>query len=342
MQRKNEHGNGLSRRELLAYTGALGSTFLAAQGLAPAGAAETKPAEPVKAGLQKQYNMKKSINLWALPYPDKMSLKECFTLCKDAGFDGVEVNYALEGDVSPEAGDKQIQAIGQMARDLGLAISGMCSFLFWPYSMTHEDPKRREKGIELATDMIRAARLLGTKNLLVVPGAVYVPWIKDAPPVPPDVCDRRARAAMRRLIPKAEEAGVSLNVENIFANGYLHSPQEMVQFVDSFDHDLVQIHFDTGNIMQYHFPEHWIGLLGRRIKNVHLKEFSKRLHEFSVDAFRTLLDGTTNWPAVLAALDKIGYRGYLTFEYFNPFPHYPEALAYQTSDAMDRMLGRKN
>ena len=54
----------------------------------------------------------------------------------------------------------------------------------------------------------------------------------------------------------------------------------------------------------------------------------------------TLLDGTTNWPAVIEAFDRIGYRGYLTFEYFHPFPHYPEALVYQTSDALDRILGR--
>ena len=28
-------------------------------------------------------------------------------------------------------------------------------------------------------------------------------------------------------------------------------------------------------------------------------------------------------------------------EYFNPFPHWPEAIVYHTSDALDRMLGRK-
>ena len=31
--------------------------------------------------------MKKSINLWALPYPQKMTLKQCFELCRDAGFE---------------------------------------------------------------------------------------------------------------------------------------------------------------------------------------------------------------------------------------------------------------
>ncbi|MBN2477466.1 MAG: sugar phosphate isomerase/epimerase [Pirellulales bacterium] len=326
----------------MAYTAAFGSAFVAAQGLAADTSAETPAEAPAsQTAPSKRYDMKKSINLWALPHPDKMSLKECFQLCKDAGFDGVEVNYALEGELSPEVSEADIRTIGQTARKMGIEISGLCSFLFWPYSLTHHDPQRRKRGVELASKMIRAAWLLETPNLLVVPGAVYVPWLAEDPPVPHDVCDRRARDAVRQLIPEAEKAGVYLNIENIFANGFLHSPQEMNAFVDSFQSEHVRVHFDTGNIMQYHFPEHWIPMLGKRIRNTHLKEYSKRAHEFNLNAFRPLLDGTTDWPRVIASLDQIGYRGYLTFEYFNPFPHWPEALVYQTSDALDRMLGRK-
>ena len=331
----------LSRRELLGYSATFGSAFLAAQGLIAGEQEAAGDATATRQPTGKRYDMKKSINLWALPYPQKMSLKDCLQLCKDAGFDAVEVNYALDGDLSPETSDADIKKIGQMAQQIGIEISGVCSFLFWPYAFTHEDPERRKKGVELAEQMIKAARLLGTENLLVVPGSVYAPWIPDEPPVPHDVALTRATSAVKSLIPTAEKHGVYLNMENIFANGFLHSPQEMNAFVDGFQNDHVKVHFDTGNIMQYHFPEHWIPLLGQRIKNIHLKEYSKKVHEFNLNAFRLLLDGTTNWPAVLAALDQIGYRGYLTFEYFNPFPHWPEAIVYHTSDALDRMLGRK-
>ena len=44
--------------------------------------------------------------------------------------------------------------------------------------------------------------------------------------------------------------------------------------------------------------------------------------------------------AVMDALEGQGYEGYVTFEYFHPYQHYPEALIYQTSDSLDRMLGR--
>ena len=52
----------------------------------------------------------------------------------------------------------------------------------------------------------------------------------------------------------AEKHQVHINIENIFANGYLFSPQEMNDFVDGFGSQHVQIHFDTGNIMHYQFP----------------------------------------------------------------------------------------
>jgi L-ribulose-5-phosphate 3-epimerase len=282
--------------------------------------------------------MKKSINLWAFPHPEKMSLEQCFELAAKAGFDAVEVNYELEGYLSPATSDRDVEAIGKLAHRSGLAISGICTLLQLAYPLTAADPARRARGLELTGGMIRAAALLGTENVLVIPGVVSIAWPKDTEPVPNDVCDRRAREAVGQLIPLAEQAGVYLTIENIFANGYLLSPGEMIEFVDSFHHDRVRILFDTGNIMQYQFPEHWIPLLGRRIQNVHFKEYNKRSGEFNLESFRTLLDGTTNWPAVMTALDAIDYRGYLTFEYFHPFQHWPEALIYQTSAALDLML----
>src|SRR6185437_10545715 len=290
------HSPRIDRRDVLLSALAAGGVALAASekaSAAPAVQPDSRRASP------RRYDMKKSINLWAFPYPQRMTLRECLQLAKDAGFDGIELNYDLENDLSPKSGAKEYQAIRKMAAEIG------------------------------------------TENLLVVPGAVGIPWIKDHDPVAADVCDRRAREAIAKLVPKAEKLGVYLNIENIFFNGYLLSPQDMNAFVDSFHSKHVRVHFDTGNIMLFQFPEHWIPILGPRIKNIHLKEFTKKGTDHSLESFRPLLDGTTNWPAVTEALDKIGYRDYLTFEYFHPFPHYPEALIHQTSDALDRILGRK-
>ena len=326
-----------SRRS--AFKMAIGATGLATVGTNNTTAKEKL--DPLKSS-PKKFAMKKSINLWAFPYPDKMNLRECLQLAKDAGFDGIELNYDLESDLSPKSGPKDFQEIRKMAEEIGIAISGLCSFLFWPYPLTSNNPSERKRGMELAGLMTEAAHHLGTENLLVVPGAVHMPWREDHEPTPNDICDQRAKEAIGKLIPKAEKLNVHLNMENIFFNGYLLSPDEMIRFVDGFNSEHVHVHFDTGNIMLFQFPEHWIRILGNRIRNVHLKEFTKKGTDHSLESFRPLLDGTTNWPSVMEAFNEIDYNGYLTFEYFHPYPHYPEALIYQTADSLNRMLGTKN
>jgi hexulose-6-phosphate isomerase len=308
------------------------------------GCATAAPAtSPVPAPVlpPKRYAMKKSIKLWAFPYPQKWTLRQCLQIAKDAGFDAVELNYDLESDVSVKAGPKELAEVRKMAEEIGIAISGLCSFLFWPYPLSSNDGAKRSRGMELASKMIEAAGALGTENLLVVPGAVCIPWRDDHEPVPNDVCEQRAKEAIGKALPLAEKMKVSLNMENIFFNGFLMTPMEMAAFVDSFHSERVNVHFDTGNIMEYQYPEHWIRILGKRIRNVHLKEYTKKGTDHSLEAFRPLLDGTTNWPAVLESFEQTGYTGYLTFEYFHPYLHWPEALVYQTSDSLDRMLGRK-
>lgn len=320
----------IDRRKVLA-----GSAMAATALLTGAGKEEAAVTKP------RRYAMKKSINLWAFPYPEKMNLEQCLRLAKSAGFDAIELNYDLDYDLSPKSGAKEYAAIRALADKIGIQISGLCSFLFWPYPLTANDNAKRARGFELAAKMTQAAHDLGVENLLVVPGAVNIPWRTDYEPVPNDVCDKRAREAIAKLLPNAEKLKVKLNIENIFFNGYLMTPGEMIDFVDSYKSEYVKVHFDTGNIMMFQFPEHWIKMLGKRIQNVHLKEYTKKGTDYSLETFRPLLDGTTNWPAVMESFEQTGYRGYLTFEYFHPYSHFPEALIYQTADSLDRLLGIK-
>ncbi|OYP38306.1 Fe-S cluster assembly protein HesB [Rhodopirellula sp. MGV] len=270
-----------------------------------------------------------------------MSLEECLQLAKDAGFDGIELNYDLDNDLSPKASPKDFLRIRRLADRIGIEISGLCSFLFWPYPLTSLDDTKRNRGIELAGMIGDAAAAMNVENVLVVPGAVHIPWRDDHDPVPNDVCEKLAREAIGKLVPSAEKNGVSLNMENIFFNGFLMTPMEMNDFVDGFGSDHVQVHFDTGNISMFQHAEHWVPILGERTKNIHFKEFTKKGTDYSLETFRPLLDGTTNWPALMQELDKLDYQGYVTFEYFHPYPHYPEALVYQTSDSLNRILGRE-
>lgn len=329
----------IRRRDAL-LSGLAAATLIATDASAASGSEQQPAVVDDRARSPKRYRAKKSINQWAFPYPQRMNLEECMQLAKNAGFDGIELNFDLENDLSPEASAKDYAAIRQMADRIGIEISGLCSFLFWPYPLSSNDPQKRTRGIELAGLMAEAAYQLGAKNLLVVPGAVHIPWRDDHEPVPNDVCETRAREAIGKLVGPAEKRGVSLNMENIFFNGFLMTPMEMNDFVDGFGSPNVQVHFDTGNISMFQHAEHWVPILGERTQNIHFKEYTKKGTDYSLETFRPLLDGTTNWPGVMDALETLNYDGFVTFEYFHPYPHYPEALVYQTSDSLDRILGR--
>ena len=76
-------------------------------------------------------------------------------------------------------------------------------------------------------------------------------------------------------------------------------------------------HFDVGNVINIGWPEQWIRIVGARIHKLHIKEFSRKKRDqeglwkgFEVE----YLEGDNNWPAVMKALDEIGYQGWGTAE----------------------------
>src|SRR5688572_10758642 len=84
-------GNLSRRNAIKSALAVAGAAALGAQSLSAAEA----PKPDARRASPKRYEMKKSINLWAFPYPERMNLKDCLQLAKDAGFDGIELNYDL-------------------------------------------------------------------------------------------------------------------------------------------------------------------------------------------------------------------------------------------------------
>ncbi len=167
----------------------------------------------------KVFDMKKSINLWAFPYPQRMTLQECLQLAKDAGFDGIELNYDLENDLSPKAAHKEFTAIRKMADDIGIEISGLCSFLFWPYPLTSNDPgQAQHAGSNWPERSPRRRTTLGVENVLVVPGAVHIPWR-----------DGSRAGAERRVRPARARGGGQARQERREAQGLSEHREHLLQ-----------------------------------------------------------------------------------------------------------------
>jgi hexulose-6-phosphate isomerase len=106
---------------------------------------------------------------------------------------------------------------------------------------------------------------------------------------------------------------VVITPENVW-NKFLVSPLEMRAFIDQFRSPSVQSQFDTGNIMQWGYPQDWILTLGSRIKRVHVKDY-KLSARSEQGRFVDLLEGDVDWKEVMGALVKVGYRGFISPEY---------------------------
>ena len=231
---------------------------------------------------------------------NRPSVLDRFKLLRAAGFAGVEVNSALD--------QKEILA----ARDAaGLEIPSVVIANHWTHPITSPNPTMRETGLEGLKQGLRDAKAYGAKSVLFVPGAVN----RD---VSYAEAYERATIEIKKAVPLAESLGVAIALENVW-NAFLLSPLEAAAFVDSFKSPLVRWHFDVGNVINTGWPQHWIQTLGARIATVHIKEFSRKLRDekgpragFQVE----LLKGDSDWPAVMAALDAMGYTGWLISEQY--------------------------
>lgn len=279
--------------------------------------------------------MKKGISIWSFAEPD---IKKCFKLAKDAGFDGVEVALDENGPVSLTSTKEEMLELKAYAESLGLELYSVASGLYWSYNYTSEVEENREKAKSITRKQLEIASWLGCDTILVVPGAVNVAFEPGSEIVEYDVAYERALAALKELAPYAEELKVSIGVENVW-NKFLLSPVEMADFIDKVGSDYVGSYFDVGNVLYIGYPEHWIKALGSRIKKVHFKDY--RREAGGLCGFVDLLSGDVNWPAVMAQFEKVGYDGWVTAEMLPPYTYYPETIIYNTSNAMDKILGRK-
>ena len=273
--------------------------------------------------------MKKGISVWA--FEPKRPLPEVFHLAKAAGFDGVEVAVADDGPITPKSTEADCRRVREQAGEAGIALTSLASGLGWKYPILSPSASVRDEAIAKTRGSLDVARSLGLDTILLVPGTVNAD-------TPYDVAYRNAQSALAELARYAESVGVTIGVENVW-NKFLLSPLEMARFLDEIGSPFVAAYFDVGNVLLTGFPEQWITILGSRIKRVHFKDFKRSVGTGA--GFCPLTEGDTDWPAVLSALEQIGYRpgglgdGWVTAEFFNC-----ESEITQISQGMDRILGR--
>jgi hexulose-6-phosphate isomerase len=276
--------DSLDRRDFLKTSCAVASAAVAARASA---ASAAEPAER---------RFKKAVKLSMVG--GNASLVEKFKMLKELGFDGIDIDQRVEHE-----------DVRRAREESGLIVHGVVDYDHWKLPLSHPDPKVRAAGLEVLKTSLRDSKAYGGTTVLLVVGIVNKEIsYADA--------YQRTQAEIRQALPLAEELGIRIAFENVW-NMFLLSPLEVARYIDEFQSPWVGAYFDVGNVVNYGWPEQWIRILGKRILKIDVKEYSRKLRDekgpgagFGAE----LGEGDCDWPAVLAALDEVGYRGWGTAE----------------------------
>ncbi len=266
----------------------------------------------------------KAINYWVLGgFEGEKSPLQAIDDAAKMKLDGIELTF---GEcVNENITQQECEDIKNYAAENGVGLKTMASGFYWGCSLASPDEDERKKAINFTKKYIATAANIGAETILLVPGAVDVAWDDSRPVVPYQEVWENATKSLKELVPIAEEAGVNIGLENVW-NKFLLSPMEMKIFIEQFESSRIGCYLDLGNTLMNGYPEHWISLLGKHVKAIHVKNFERNdcggvLHGFG----DTLKVGDLNYDEVKSAMKSINYQGPLTVEMI-PFSRLPDLI----------------
>lgn len=260
--------------------------FLQIGGLALTGTAMSSLANPAPQARAAESGdrIKKAVG-WEM-IRENLSAEDKFRLVKDVGFEGVEINSR-----ALKSGGLEPQDIARASEKVGIPIHGVSG-------ASHGDLKGilDEAAIYDATSILHVVR--------ADPNGSYLENY------------RRSQQAIREAIPHAEKKRIPILIENVWAT-FLIEPLTMARYIDELNSPFVQAYFDVGNVMRWGVPQHWIEVLGKRIRKIHVKEYSLKtaMSQGMLKGFDFPMgQGDIQWNRVREELGKIQFRGWATAE----------------------------
>jgi sugar phosphate isomerase/epimerase len=217
----------------------------------------------------------------------KMGDPTAFQLGKEIGLDGIQVSLGTAADDLKLRKPEEQQRYREAAKKSGLKIASLAigELNLVPYK---NDPRT----IEWVSDSIDVCKALGVRVVLL---AFFSKGdLRDDQPGVDEVVKR-----LKAVAPKAEKAGVVLGIES-----WLNAEQHL-DILNRVGSKAVQVYYDccNSNFCGYDIYQE-IRKLGReRICEMHFKENGFLLGQGKVD-----------YKKVRAALDDIGYRGWVQIE----------------------------
>jgi len=246
----------------------------------------------------------------------KRSLTHALEGIRRAGFTGVEILADVPHAYPMQMDETLTHSVCQSLERLGLQVSNIncnCSFGYWKDappeayfepSLISPNAKHRADRAAMILRTLRFAKDLGARNISITSGRMLggMPPVKAA---------RQFEESIKPILDRAEHLGVDLGIE-CEPGLFLEYVEELRAWIAKLDHPRFGANLDIGHsqVIGESIPQEVEALRGR-IWNLHVEDIPGRKHYHMIPG-----EGTLDWNALKASLEKIGYDRFLTVELY--------------------------
>jgi sugar phosphate isomerase/epimerase len=238
----------------------------------------------------------------------RLGMPACIDKAAEMGFDGVELLHVQMQDTSPEA----LRKLKRQAHALGLDLMGFSTH----QGFLNPDPAVRQQNVEKTIHQIELAYALGIPTIRINTGR----WRtsknfdelmknKGIEPVREGCTVEQGfewvTASIEKLLPKAEECGVVLGLENHWGLGL--TAEGVLRIVEKINSPWLGMTLDTGNFLERSYEQMELMAASKiPIQLVQAKTYYGGGRWYTLDI---------DYTRVAAVLRKHGYRGYISLEF---------------------------
>lgn len=255
-----------------------------------------------------------------------MDLYKAADMIIDAGFDALDLSFPDDNYKEMPMDKSFYTELRKYVEDKGVYFSQAHA----PAPSSYRDEAQSEEMFKDIVSTIERASYAGAKNIVVHP-CQHLYYVDKG--VPEYLFEYNMKF-FKRLIPYAEEYGITIAIENmwqwfkreypdIIGHSTCSRPAEMIRYVDELNHPLMKCCLDLGHAaVVREQPDEFIRALGnKRLACLHVHDVDGADDSHTLPYF-----GILRWEQVMQALAEIDYKGDFTYEACGFFREKPVEL----------------
>jgi L-ribulose-5-phosphate 3-epimerase len=188
------------------------------------------------------------------------SWRQEFPRARKAGLNCIEWVYEVDTEAdNPLRTEAGVMEIGNLVRESGVAVWSICADFYMKERLVGDDGAPRAPVVEHLNLLLQRASWLGVRYIVL-------PFV-DESSLNSGAELEGALEVLRRLMPRAQAAGVELHLETDL------EPSLLVQMLQKMSHPLLRANYDIGNSASLgHDPVEELTLLSPWLGSVHVKD----------------------------------------------------------------------